>query len=496
MEMDLPSLLRALSGVRCVVIGDAILDVWVRGTAVGLCREAPAPAVAVRSTSEAPGGAANAVVNAAMLGAAAELVTVTGADAAATALAGLTRARGVGLGGHVRVAGRTTLVRRRVVAGAQIVVRLDEGSAEAPGADVHDSLLTALGAALEPAGGPAADALLISDNGHGTVPRADAVRWPGRPPVVVVDARDPSAHAALEPTVTTPSYLDAVRMVAETPVDGPADRRAQIGDLRDVLLLASGAGAVLVTLGADGAMLLEWGRAPHHVPARVGVPHEVVGAGNVLAAALTCALGVGAPPAVAAGFGVLVAGTAAAGAGSGADAPGYATAVCNIGDVRDGLRVERGAAGGADLTALLGHWRQRGRRIVFTNGCFDLVHEGHVRFLRQAKALGDVLVVGVNDDESVRELKGSGRPVVDLAGRLELLGALDCVDLVVAFSGPTPAGLLQIVRPDVYAKGGDYRGVSFSYAPLLRALGTEVRILDYVADRSTSSMIARAAIGE
>lgn len=135
--------------------------------------------------------------------------------------------------------------------------------------------------------------------------------------------------------------------------------------------------------------------------------------------------------------------------------------------------------------------RAAGRRVVFTNGCFDILHAGHVRYLRQARALGDLLVVAVNSDASVRRLKGSGRPVNPQEDRVEVLAALACVDHVLVFDSDTPVDLVRQVRPDVYVKGGDYDVAALPEAPVVRAYGGEVRILPYLPGRSTSAVLDR-----
>jgi rfaE bifunctional protein nucleotidyltransferase chain/domain len=149
-----------------------------------------------------------------------------------------------------------------------------------------------------------------------------------------------------------------------------------------------------------------------------------------------------------------------------------------------------------DLKRIVATHRAAGRRIVFTNGCFDVLHRGHVTYLEQAKALGDVLIVGLNDDAGVSRLKGPGRPVNMVADRAAVLAGLSCVDHVVPFAEDTPANLIELVRPDVYAKGGDYTAETLPEGPVVRSFGGEVAILDHVADQSTTATISRIRGGE
>jgi rfaE bifunctional protein nucleotidyltransferase chain/domain len=175
-----------------------------------------------------------------------------------------------------------------------------------------------------------------------------------------------------------------------------------------------------------------------------------------------------------------------------ASARSVGTAVCPAGDLI--TAVDGGDSRVLDAMALgvqVAAHRARGRRIVFTNGCFDVLHSGHVGYLEQAKRLGDVLIVAVNSDESVRRLKGEHRPVNPVEDRVSVLSALSCVDHVVVFAEDSPAALLTEVRPDIYVKGGDYRPELIPEAPLVRQLGGDVRVLDYVPDKSTSKIIER-----
>jgi D-beta-D-heptose 7-phosphate kinase / D-beta-D-heptose 1-phosphate adenosyltransferase len=148
-----------------------------------------------------------------------------------------------------------------------------------------------------------------------------------------------------------------------------------------------------------------------------------------------------------------------------------------------------------DLLAAVEEHRRRGHRVVFTNGCFDVLHRGHVTYLRQARALGDLLVVALNSDESVSRLKGPERPVNPLPDRAGVIGALACVDLVTSFSDDTPAALIETVRPEVYAKGGDYTPEMLPETPIVERLGGEVHVLDYLSDHSTTAIVSRIRAG-
>jgi rfaE bifunctional protein nucleotidyltransferase chain/domain len=238
-----------------------------------------------------------------------------------------------------------------------------------------------------------------------------------------------------------------------------------------------------VTLDRDGTVLLDETGVLHRTWARPATEKQASGAGDTFVAALTLARACGLPLTTSADL-----------AQSAADVvvtrPG--TSVCSTDDLTDHLAGFADSALSADdLVRRLEADRAAGRTIVFTNGCFDVLHRGHTTSLNQAKRCGDVLVVAINDDESVRRLKGEGRPINPVQDRAGVLAALSCVDHVTVFSEDTPVALIERVRPDVYAKGGDHSDDDMVESEVVRALGGEVRILDYVPHQSTSAVVRR-----
>lgn len=496
MHEDHRALLRSLRCRYVPVLGDVILDVYLRGTARGLCREAPVPVVSVSVTERVPGGAANAAASVVGLGGRSAVIGAVGTDAAGSDLHAVLRTVGVPSPGPVSAAARATIVKRRVVAGPQLVLRMDEGAVGPLDPRTESALLRSLDAALA-----GADALLVSDAGYGTVtPGVHDLLASRRTelPVLVVDARDPLEYAHLRPTAITPNYAETTAMLGLPVLDDGEARLDQVRANGSELVEAAGTALVVATMGGSGVLVLRRGRSAVHVPAVVDAGCDVIGAGDVFAAALTLALAAGAEPVVAAEFATRAAvGAAMAAAAEVSTAVGSAL---RMGPPVPGPVPARGSASAVVLTIeQLPDWaaevRRSGRRIVFTNGCFDLLHEGHVRFLHEARALGDVLVVAVNDDASVRDLKGGDRPVVDLEGRLCLLAALGPVDHVVPFSGRSPMDLIRAVRPDVFAKGGDYEGASLTEADALGEVGAEVRVLGFVEGRSTTRIVDRLRAG-
>jgi D-beta-D-heptose 7-phosphate kinase / D-beta-D-heptose 1-phosphate adenosyltransferase len=472
---DLPERLAA-AAPRIVVLGDAVLDCWMSGPSRRLSREAPVPVVEVDRTHAAPGGAANTAVNLAAMGAKVRLVSAVGDDDDGHTLRRLLERAGVDTAGVLVDGEGPTAAKRRIVADEAMVARYDT----LPPPRRIAGLVAALDAGLD----TEPDAVVVCDYGTGaledTTVAALAARR-ARCGVLVVDAHDPARWAPVAPDVITPNAAEVATLLGRD-LAGP-DRagaaEAAGAELRD----RSGAASVVVTLDRDGALLLADGLPTHRTWARPVPESRACGAGDSFTAALTLALAAGTPAPTAVELAQAAADVVVGRAG---------TAVCSTAD----LTARVGASGGMlstaeELARLVAAHRADGRRIVFTNGCFDVVHRGHVAYLNQAKRLGDVLVVALNADESVRRLKGPDRPVNSLPDRAAVIGALSCVDHVVGFADDTPVELLEALRPDVYAKGGDYTPEMLPETPTVAGYGGRVVILDYLADRSTTATLER-----
>jgi D-beta-D-heptose 7-phosphate kinase/D-beta-D-heptose 1-phosphate adenosyltransferase len=465
--------------LRIAVVGDALLDGWLCGDSSRLCREAPAPVVDITSAVNRPGGAANTAANLAALGAEPVMIAVTGGDADGVRIRRDLDAAGVRTDAMLVEYGRRTMAKRRVIAGDQLLARFDEGDT----GPVRPCTGRALAGALREIA-PRCDAVLVCDYGAGTLTddvRAEIVRLRTRIPLLVADAHDLKPWAAVRPDVVTPNAAEAARLLgAAWTRDG---RFVAVESRADDLRMASGAGIVVVTLDRDGAVLLPPDGPVHRTWAQPAPESQASGAGDTFVAALTLALAGGSPATAAVEFAQAAADVVVGRQG---------TSVCTTAQLTDRLGGFRTALLDHDeLAAAVAAHRADGRRIVFTNGCFDVLHRGHIAYLNQAKRLGDVLVVAVNDDNSVRRLKGPGRPVNPASDRAAVLAALSCVDHVTVFGADTTEGLITRLRPDVYAKGGDYTPEMLPETPTVRACGGEVRILDYLPDRSTTAVINR-----
>jgi D-beta-D-heptose 7-phosphate kinase/D-beta-D-heptose 1-phosphate adenosyltransferase len=480
---------------RVLVVGDVVLDAWLTGHANRVGRDGPVPVVELDGTVAAPGGAANAAANLAALGARVELVTAFGDDAQARELRGLLDRAGVRTDRSVVELGRATPVKHRVVAGGQPVARYDSG----PGAEPRRGTLAAAAEALADAvtGGPGVDAVLVADYGLGLLTGAVRDRLGElreRIPLLVVDARAPGTwpyadRVAVRPDLVTPDAAEAADLLGEPAPTG--DRVAWAVARRADLVAASGGADVVVTLDEDGAVRLP---ADDDEPVRRTVTRPApearcCGAGDTFTAAHTAALATGVPAAAALVLAQAAAEVVVEREGTAVCSSGALTARLAAAD-RGGLLDHR------DLAAVVAEHRARGARIVFTNGCFDVLHRGHVAYLRQARALGDLLVVALNSDDSVARLKGPQRPVNPLEDRAGVVGAIDGVDLVTGFTEDDPRALIELLRPDIYTKGGDYTPQMLPETPVVERLGGEVRVLDYLSDHSTTAIVGRIRAGD
>jgi D-beta-D-heptose 7-phosphate kinase/D-beta-D-heptose 1-phosphate adenosyltransferase len=476
----LAPIIDAFARLQIVVLGEAMLDTYLEGSSSRLCREAPVPVVRVTQRTGAAGAAANTAVNARALGARVHFVSVVGDDDEGRRVCACLGASGIDADDVLVDPTRRTLAKTRILASGQMLLRADQGTETPISASTERRLLERLEARVRNA-----HTIAISDYGYGILtPRVLAAL--GRlqrdtPRVIVVDSKSLPAYRDLGVTAVKPNYDEAVQLVGAA--NGHGERAERIAAHAHTILQLTGARIAAITLDAEGAIVVERDRPPYRTYAPPVRHSQAAGAGDTFLAALALALGAGADTTAAAELA-----SAAAAVVVGKDG----TATCSALELRvhtspvDKLGVE-----GARLAARLAVERQRGRRVVMTSGCFDILHRGHIAYLNRAKTLGDVLVVGLNTDETVRRLKGPGRPVNGLEDRAQVLAALSCVDHVTAFDEPTPTELVRLLRPDVFVKGGDYTIDRLPEAEAVHAYGGEVRILPYIDERSTTGIIER-----
>ena len=482
MNATLSGLIDTLAGRRILVLGEAMLDSYLEGHAGRFCPEAPAPIVTLSRRHDLPGGAANTAVNAQSLGGEATFLSVVGPDGEGQILRQALAERGLSLEHLLIDPTRRTLLKQRVAAGSQLLLRLDQGSTQALEPKMEEELIQRLTTLY-----PQCEAVIVADYCYGVItPRVLRVladlqaRWSR---VLVVDSRRLAAFRNLNVTAIKPNYEEAVSLLGGLALDSQQNRAETLAPYGERILELSGARMAAITLDSEGALLIERHQPPHRVFPQVSRRACVAGAGDTFTSALALALAAGATG---------VAATELAGAAAAVVVGKERTAACSAQELREFI-----SAGGkifGDLQSLskrTAFFREQGRRVVFTNGCFDILHRGHITYLHRAKALGDVLIVGVNTDGGIRRLKGSGRPINTLEDRLQVLAALSCIDHLIAFDEDTPCNLIRSLRPDVFVKGGDYTRERLPEAPLVEELGGIVQILPLVQDRSTTGIIQR-----
>jgi D-beta-D-heptose 7-phosphate kinase/D-beta-D-heptose 1-phosphate adenosyltransferase len=459
------------SKTRVVVAGDVMLDRYLFGSTGRISPEAPVPVVHVRETDDRPGGAANVAVNLASLGTSTRLVGVVGEDAAAAALESILSQRGIACE-FARAKDRPTITKTRVQSRGQQLIRLDEENAAAmPG----DAMAKALRKSLDGAG-----AVVLSDYGKGTLSDVrgliNVCREAGIPALVDPKGTDFSKYRGASLITPNQSEFEAVAGVCET--DDELVRHAR--QMIDELDLA----AVLITRSEKGMLLVEDGAEPVFLSTQAREVYDVTGAGDTVIATLAGTLASGQDLASAAALANLAAGLVVRKIGVAAVTPGEISA-----SLHQRGQGGRGLVALDELRAMVTESHDRNERIIMTNGCFDVLHAGHVAYLEEAKSLGDRLIVAVNDDDSVRRLKGESRPINALEDRLLVLAGLAAVDWVISFSEDTPAALIAQVLPDVLVKGGDYKPEEIAGAKEVLQNGGEVRVLSFRDGHSSSHII-------
>ncbi len=458
-----------------LVAGDIMLDRYWTGQTGRISPEAPVPVVHVAGVEDRPGGAGNVAVNLAALGVSTDLVAVTGDDEAAATLGQLLDARGI-RSEFVTASNLPTITKLRVLSRNQQLIRLDfEEPMNATG--VGPGLRDAMERYLDTVG-----ALILSDYGKGALDEVDtmisAARHAGVPVLVDPKGNDFSRYRGA--TIITPNLAEFEAVAGPCPDDRTLVERGRRLcadlDLQHLLITRSEKGMTLVS--ADEQLV--------HLPAEAREVFDVTGAGDTVIAVTGAGLALGLPAGEAAALANLAAGLVVGRLGVASVTPG---------ELRHALH-QAGKGGRSvvdedELLALISESRLRGERVVMTNGCFDILHAGHVTYLEEAKALGNRLVVAVNDDESTRRLKGPHRPVNSLEDRMLVLAGMAAVDWVVPFYDDTPEALICRVLPDVLVKGADYEPDQIAGGQCVRDNGGEVRVLSFREGRSTSAIIER-----
>ncbi len=458
--------------VSVLVAGDLMLDRYWFGSTGRISPEAPVPIVRIEDTIEKPGGAGNVAMNIVSLGAGCDVVGITGKDAKADILAKCLEENNIGCGIY-SMPGMDTITKLRVISRHQQLIRLDfeksiPGSASG---ELEQKFVANLGKS---------DVVVLSDYAKGTLSEVSALiklaKQAGKP--VLVDPKGNCFEKYSGATVLTPNFSEFETVVGTCASEQEFEHKA--AQLRKDLALD----ALLITRSEKGMSLFQAKGDPVHLPAETKEVFDVTGAGDTVIALLASSIGAGLSVSQAARI---------ANIGAGLVVGRLGAASVTASELRIAARRDIGGAhrvvSEAELLELVARARKHGESIVMTNGCFDLLHAGHVAYLQEASQLGDRLVVAVNDDASVTRLKGDGRPVMPVEERMSVLAGLQSVDWVVAFTDDTPEKLICNVLPDLLVKGGDYKPESIAGYKCVTANGGSVEVLRFHAGRSSSVII-------
>ena len=477
MSADLVNFLLGFAGARVACLGDVMLDRYVYGAVERISPEAPIPVLKVERDDAMLGGVGNVARNVVALGGAARLIGAIGDDEAGRQIASLA---GAELRLEPRLAietGRQTTVKSRFVAGGQQLLRADRETNQPVGIETAQRLLGDVADAMAES-----QVLVLSDYAKGVLTdrlvsgAIERARRAGRPVVADPKSLDFARYGGA--TLLTPNRRE---LAAASGMACTSD--AEVVRAARAVIDRAGVEAVLATLSEHGMVLVSRAAA-HHLPAEAREVYDVSGAGDTVAATLGLALAAGATLEDAARLANRAAGIVVGKAG---------TAVVHPEELAHALGHDNKYLTLPAALDRIATWRRQGiNRIGFTNGCFDLLHQGHVSLLVQARARCDRLVVGLNSDASVRALKGQGRPVQTEPARATVLAALQAVDLVVPFAEETPVELIRSIRPDLLVKGADYTVETTVGADLVQGWGGEVFLAELTPGVSTSSMLARA----
>ncbi|MCF3945721.1 D-glycero-beta-D-manno-heptose-7-phosphate kinase [Acidiphilium sp. AL] len=476
---DLIAAIQTLSRASVLVVGDLMLDRYVYGLVARVSPEAPVPILTVLREIAMPGGAGNVVRNLTALDAATAFVSVVGDDQEGSDLTAL-------IGGQPNVEpwllvenGRATTVKTRYIAAGQHLIRADRERTSVLPEKLAERLLRIANDAMA-----ATTVTVLSDYRKGvlapSLARAliAAAKAIGRQIVVDPKGADWSHYAGAD--VITPNRRELGEAVGRE----LADENAIVDAARE-MIGRFGFGAVLCTRAEDGMSLIS-GEIVRHYPAEAAEVYDVSGAGDTVVAALAAGLAAGLPLTVAARISNIAGGLVVGKVG---------TAVARPNDLIDAVKPASGALRKVVTRQAAAEaaerWRQRGWRVGFTNGCFDLLHPGHVHLLEQCRAACDRLIVGMNADASVRRLKGASRPVQPEAARAAVLASLASVDLVVIYEEDTPLELLDAIRPDLLVKGADYTHDTVVGGREVESWGGRVMLAELLPGHSTTATVTR-----
>ena len=472
-------LISKLQGKKILVFGDLMLDEHIWSRVSRISPEAPVPIADVIQVSHVPGGSGNVAANVKTLGGTPYLVGIIGRDSSGEKLKKSLSQAKISYKHVIVNAERPTILKSRIIAASQHVVRVDREDRTVISPKLLKTVTQRLKSLV-----PKVDAVIISDYGKGCVTKETAQ-------TVINLARKYKKPVAVDPKgVDYTKYRGATIITPNLREAAIASRQIIIGErnlIRSgrVLLKLAGAEYVLVTRGRDGMSLISEGGAIY-IPAVPREVFDITGAGDTVISALILAL---------AGKIKMKEAAILANYAASVVIGKIGTAPCSLDELEEAIEghepITKKIKLRKEIAPIVQNHRNKGAKIVFTNGCFDLLHLGHVRYLRKAKNLGDILILGLNSDSSVSKLKGKDRPYISELERAEILASLECVDYVTIFSEPMPDNLLKLIKPDFHVKGGDYKISKLPERKLVEDLGGKVIVIPPIKGRSTTGIVEK-----
>ena len=477
MHLDSSVAARLINGIQdchILVVGDLMLDRFVDGAVTRISPEAPVPVLSQSTSKQMPGGAANVACNLAQLGARVTLIGACGDDATAADLAAELQQFPSITFIPVTVAGRPTSLKTRYRASGQQILRVDDEVSTPISGSVQAELSDRVNAVLD-----TADMLILSDYAKGCLPLTlirsliDAARAVKK--LIVADPKLADLSAYRDVDVLTPNLHELANAAGTslTELDAIGATAARLAETHNI-------GTIMTTLSARGILASQGDGTQFHDPARTRDVFDVSGAGDTVVAVISAAIASGAQLELAVALANHAAGVAVGKSG---------TAIVTAGEILAHMPLSKPVIEASALAGICQDWRDAGDKIAFTNGCFDLLHPGHLHLLRQAAETADRLVVGLNSDASVRRLKGDTRPLQRLEQRAAALAAFDLVDAVCIFEEDTPQNLIGLLQPDFIVKGGDYQPADVIGGDIVKKRGGKVVIVPIYAAYSTSKLV-------
>jgi len=477
---SLKKIISQLKGKKVLVFGDLMLDEHIWSKVNRISPEAPVPIADVSRIDHVPGGCGNVAVNISALGGTPYLVGMIGRDSSGDKLRKALKTAKITNQNLIVDSQRPTILKSRIIAGSQHVVRVDREDRTILPPGLLNKVLQRVKKLV-----PTVDAVVISDYGKGMVSEktVQAVISLSRRhrKFVAIDPKGADYSKYQKASILTPNQSEA-SLASGTVIK---DSKSLLKAGEDILKRTN-TDHLLITRGKDGMSLFSRKDRSVHIPAVPREVFDITGAGDTVIATLSLAVAAGAEIKNAA----ILANTAASVVVS-----KIGTAPCYREELEEALEghepIIRKIKLRKEIAAIANNLRNQGAKIVFTNGCFDILHLGHVRYLREAKKMGDALIVGLNSDDSVRELKGRERPYVSEMERAEILASLECVDYVTIFSENRPDNLIRIVKPDIHVKGGDYKVSQLPERKLVENLGGKAIVIPPIEGRSTTNIVER-----